>query len=122
VPRAWHAGQRVTQSSVVSLPHGDVFTAIPLVSWSGRGPGVGFALFHNSLSTGSGVTVPPGSGFKLGKGWTHSYVGMVYSPTAESEKVNRKRCQSEKVSEIGKGVRKSLNRKRCQGRMALPPI
>lgn len=77
-PRAWQAGWQVTPYSTVSLRHGNVFTVIPITSWSGRGPAIQMALFHNSKSPVSGLYVAPGSGFNLGAGWTHSFGGQLH--------------------------------------------
>ncbi len=45
---AWERGQSVSPYSTVNLSNGNVLTVIPIVSWSGRGPGVDCRLYHNS--------------------------------------------------------------------------
>jgi hypothetical protein len=45
------------------------------------------ALFHNSKSPVSGMSVAPASGINIGPGWTLSYTGMVYSPRAGTRRI-----------------------------------
>ena len=47
-PRAWENGVEVSPYSTVNLANGNVFTVIPITSWSGRGPAVEFTMYHNS--------------------------------------------------------------------------
>jgi hypothetical protein len=60
-PKPWQAADPAGPFSVVNLANGNLFTAVPIVSWEG----VVFALFHNS-AVNAGIA-------ELGSGWSHSY-------------------------------------------------
>ncbi len=77
--KAWQAGLPLTKWSTVTLRHGNLITTVPIADWSGTGPDVQLNLYHNSLSTVSGLTTQPASDYNLGKGWTHSYGGQVFT-------------------------------------------
>ena len=70
--RPWEASIDVSTYSSVNAVNRNVFTAIPIVSWSGLGPDIEFTLYHNSGAVGS--TASPGAtGFDLGPGWSASF-------------------------------------------------
>jgi YD repeat-containing protein len=48
--RRWEAGMPVGLYSQVNLHTGRMITALPIVGWSGKGPSIGFALYHNMTS------------------------------------------------------------------------
>ncbi|MBX3396689.1 MAG: RHS repeat protein, partial [Phycisphaerae bacterium] len=48
--RRWSAGMGVTPFSQVDLYTGRVHTALPIVGWGGRGPGISLALHHHMIS------------------------------------------------------------------------
>lgn len=48
--RRWEAGMAVTPFSQVNLDTGRVLTALPIVSWDGRGPSIYLTLYHNQTS------------------------------------------------------------------------
>jgi len=56
----------------VNTRNGNVFTAIPIVGWSGRGPDMNMMLFHNSAAVGD-TSFAQAVGFNLGPGWSISY-------------------------------------------------
>ena len=72
-PLPWHGGVQVSTYSNVNTFNGNMFTAIPVVSWSGRGPDMNFALFHNSANWDHTPADTKNVGFFLGAGWTTSY-------------------------------------------------
>ena len=83
-PPAWGAGLRVSPFGTVNLLNGNLLTAIELTRWAPVGPGVRFALFHNSQSV-AGTGGCGGLGFDLGAGWSASYGDrIVGSPGAAS--------------------------------------
>ena len=43
-PRRWGAGLPVGEYGAVNLETGRVLTALPVVSWGGKGPGISFSL------------------------------------------------------------------------------
>jgi YD repeat-containing protein len=45
--RRWHAALPAGTYSQVDLATGRMLTTIPIVGWGGRGPDIGFALYHN---------------------------------------------------------------------------
>ncbi len=77
-PRSWEAGVQVGTYSVANLHHGNLLTAIPILGWSGRGPGMAINLYHNS-ATVEEVTLDltRAMGFDLGEGWTTSYSAQI---------------------------------------------
>lgn len=48
--RRWGAGLPVTPFSEIDMRTGRVVTALPVVSWSGRGPSISLTLYHNMSS------------------------------------------------------------------------
>ncbi len=78
-PRSWEGGLQMATYSAVNLRNGNCLTAIPIVSWSGRGPTLDMTLYHNSATVGDDqALLTRGMGFTLGPGWTTSYSGHVY--------------------------------------------
>ena len=71
--RPWHTDVQVSTYSHVDLFHGNMFTAIPIVSWSGTGPDMNFMLYHNSANWDHTAENTKNVGFFLGPGWTISY-------------------------------------------------
>jgi len=71
--RPWEAEVQVSTYSWVNTRHGNLFTAIPIVSWSGIGPDMNMMLYHNSANVISGYSVADVVGFDLGPGWSISY-------------------------------------------------
>ncbi|MEE9297175.1 MAG: hypothetical protein V3W34_19725 [Phycisphaerae bacterium] len=47
-PESWEGGVQISTYSTVNLVNGNVYTEIPVISWSGRGPDIDFRLYHNS--------------------------------------------------------------------------
>ena len=45
--RRWGAAMSVTPYSAVNMETGRVTTTLDVVGWSGRGPAIGFSLYHN---------------------------------------------------------------------------
>jgi hypothetical protein len=64
-PESWEGSYPLSPFSSLNLSTGNLFTSIPIVSFSGRGLSVSLPLFHNSASSSS---LQP-----FGYGWTHSY-------------------------------------------------
>jgi YD repeat-containing protein len=64
-PESWEGSHPLSPFSSLNLSTGNLFTQIPIVSFSGRGLSVSLTLFHNSASSSS---LQP-----FGYGWTHSY-------------------------------------------------
>ena len=64
-PENWEGSHPLSPFSSLNLSTGNLFTSIPIVSFSGRGLSVSLTLFHNSASSSS---LQP-----FGYGWTHSY-------------------------------------------------
>jgi YD repeat-containing protein len=64
-PESWEGSHPLSPFSSLNLSTGNLFTSIPIVSFSGRGLSVSLTLFHNSASSSS---LQP-----FGYGWTHSY-------------------------------------------------
>jgi len=52
---------------------GNLFTAVPIVGWSGKGPAMSMMLYHNAANVTSILPLTRGMGFSLGEGWTTSY-------------------------------------------------
>lgn len=48
--RRWSAGIPISPYSQVDMNHGRVLTALPVVSWDGRGPGIYLTLYHHMTS------------------------------------------------------------------------
>jgi len=71
--RSWEVDIPVSTYSRVNTRHGNLFTAIPIVSWSGRGPDMNMMLYHNSANAISGYSIADVVGFDLGPGWSLSY-------------------------------------------------
>ncbi len=63
----------VATYSTANVRNGNLLTAVPVVSWSGVGPDMNFALVHNSAHVTSGVNLSHTNGFNLGPGWQTSY-------------------------------------------------
>jgi|GEM_PF-3910437 len=61
MPRPWQASDPVAPFTGVNLGNGNLYTAVPVVSWDT----VSFSMYHNSLEA-SGVET-------LSAGWSHSY-------------------------------------------------
>jgi len=64
-PESWEGSHPLSPFSPLNLSTGNLFTSIPIVSFSGRGLSVSLTIFHNSASSSS---LQP-----FGYGWTHSY-------------------------------------------------
>ena len=64
--RRWEAGMPVGLFSQVNLLTGRVITTIPVTACGGRGPAVGFALFHNMTSEWTPMQPPIEDGFAAG--------------------------------------------------------
>ena len=64
-PESWEGSHPLSPFGSLNLSTGNLFTSIPIVSFSGRGLSVSLTLFHNSASSSS---LQP-----FGYGWTHSY-------------------------------------------------
>ncbi len=77
--RPWEADIAVSTYSRVNTHHGNLFTAIPIVGWSGIGPDMNMMLFHNSANVSDqelerlGYSIADVVGFDLGPGWSISY-------------------------------------------------
>lgn len=71
--RPWQGSVSVSTYSSVSTATGNVFTAIPIVGWSGVGPDMSMMLYHNSANAVSGYSIADVVGFDLGPGWSISY-------------------------------------------------
>jgi len=76
---SWQAGLDITRWSTVTLTYGNCFTSVRLAGWGGTGPDMDLTFYHNSLSTVSGLSIPPASGINLGNGWTHAYGGQIWA-------------------------------------------
>ncbi len=74
-PRPWQAAIPAGPFSVVTAWSGNLFTAVPIVGFSGRGPDLAIVLYHDSAC----VQHVPSNGFgvDLGPGWTISYTGHI---------------------------------------------
>src|SRR3990172_1082677 len=55
--RSWEVNIPISTYSQVNTRHGNVFTAIPIVGWSGRGPDMSMMLYHNSANVDSGYRI-----------------------------------------------------------------
>ncbi len=64
-PESWGGSLPLSPFSLVNLSTGNLFTSIPLLSFSGRGLNVSLTFFHNSSAASS---LQP-----FGYGFTHSY-------------------------------------------------
>jgi len=64
-PESWEGSHQISPFSLVNVSTGNLFTQIPILSFSGRCLSVSLSLFHNSASTSS---LQP-----FGYGWSHSY-------------------------------------------------
>ncbi|MGB2988299.1 MAG: hypothetical protein WBE26_20710 [Phycisphaerae bacterium] len=71
--RAWEVEIPVSTYSTLNTRHGNLLTAIPIVNWSGKGPGISMVLYHNAANVDSAIDLTAGAGFDLGPGWTISY-------------------------------------------------
>jgi len=71
--RPWEVDIPVSTYSRVNTRNGNLFTAIPIVSWSGRGPDMNMMLYHNSANVGVTDTYASATGFSVGDGWSISY-------------------------------------------------
>jgi hypothetical protein len=71
--RPWEAEIAVSTYARVNMRNGNVFTAIPVVSWSGIGPDMNMMLYHNSAAVGDAASFHDAVGFDLGPGWSISY-------------------------------------------------
>jgi RHS repeat-associated protein len=58
--RRWHASMPVSPYNSITLRTGRLFTTLPIVGWSGRGPSVSFALYHNMNSAYGEIPVESG--------------------------------------------------------------
>ena len=52
-PESWEGSHPLSPFSSINLSTGNLFTSIPIVSFSGRGLSVSLTLFHNSASSSS---------------------------------------------------------------------
>ncbi len=71
--RSWEVGIDASTYSEVNTHHGNLFTAIPVVSWSGIGPDMNMVLYHNSAAVAEDNHFDDAVGFNLGPGWSISY-------------------------------------------------
>jgi len=71
--RTWEVGIDVSTYSEVNTRNGNLFTAIPVVSWSGIGPDMSMSLYHNSAAVADDNQFYDAVGFSLGEGWSTSY-------------------------------------------------
>ncbi len=71
--RPWEVGIDVSTYSEVNTRNGNLFTAIPVVSWSGIGPDMSMSLYHNSAAVADDHHFYNAVGFSLGEGWSMSY-------------------------------------------------
>jgi RHS repeat-associated protein len=82
--RPWEVDIPVSTYSRVNTRNGNLFTAIPIVSWSGVGPDMNMMLYHNSANVGVTDTYATATGLTVGKrpctppcntgsGWSISY-------------------------------------------------
>ena len=71
--RPWEADVAVSTYSTVNARHGNLFTSIPIVSWSGVGPDMDMRLYHNSALVNTTFDLTTNVGFNLGPGWTIAY-------------------------------------------------
>jgi len=82
--RPWEVDIPVSTYSRVNTRNGNLFTAIPIVSWSGVGPDMNMMLYHNSANVGVTDTYATATGFSVGirpcappcntgSGWSISY-------------------------------------------------
>jgi hypothetical protein len=72
-PRPWQSEVKVSTYSSVNTFHGNMLTTVPLFSWSGRGPDMNMALYHNSANWNQTYVDAKNVGFFLGAGWSISY-------------------------------------------------
>ncbi|UCC32157.1 MAG: hypothetical protein JSU86_07720, partial [Phycisphaerales bacterium] len=75
--RSWEVEIPVSTYSSVHTRHGNLLTTIPIISWSGRGPSMAMALYHNAANVDSQLPLTAGMGFDLGPGWTVSYSSLL---------------------------------------------
>lgn len=66
--RSWEADVPVSTYSAVNARHGNLFTSIPIVSWSGVGPDMDMRLYHNSALVNTTFDLTTNVGFNLGPG------------------------------------------------------
>jgi RHS repeat-associated protein len=78
-PRAWEGSMPAGPFSSLSAWSGNLFTAVPIVGWGGRGPALGVGLFHNSASVDEYITC--GYGVEISPGWSISYSGRIDATT-----------------------------------------
>lgn len=71
--RPWEATLPAGTYTQINGRNGNVFTAIPIVGWSGHGPSVGMGLYHNSANVESSFDLTRGMGFDLAPGFTTAY-------------------------------------------------
>ena len=88
--RPQEAAVKVSTYSWVNTRHRNVITAIPIIGWSGLGPDMDMAIYHNSAlvdATPPGcASIHAGTGVDLGPGWTMAYGDQIclddaYDPT-----------------------------------------
>ena len=73
-PRPWHGSINAPPFSVVNVKTGQLFTALPIMGFEGRGPDISINVYHNSAD----VTRTWGNyGVDLGPGWSVSYSGHI---------------------------------------------
>ncbi len=100
-PQRWHASLPVSNYSVVDARHGHVFTTLPAVSWSGRGPTIDFRLYHSSANVTGTIVITPLSGIDLGPGWTVSYSDQLIDDAANTKFVLDDDGQARLFTRIG---------------------
>ena len=71
--RPWEASLNVATYTSVNMRHGNAFTVVPIIGWSGRGPALVMNLYHSSAAVDSALDLTRGMGFDLGAGWSCSY-------------------------------------------------
>ncbi len=71
--RPWESQIQVSTYSAANTAHRNLFTAIPIVSWSGTGPDMNMMLYHNAANVGKPVSWTDNTGINLGPGWTIAY-------------------------------------------------
>jgi YD repeat-containing protein len=71
--RPWEVDIGVSTYSSANTRSGNLFTAIPIIGWSGRGPDMDMVLYHNSANVDKPAGWTDNVGFDLGPGWTIAY-------------------------------------------------
>ncbi len=71
-PRSWEAAIPVSTYSVANARNGNLITTIPIIGWSGKGPDMQMALYHNSANVDAGDLCEVSLGVSLGPGWSMS--------------------------------------------------